>query len=353
MVSAEPLAIIGLGCRFPRAADPDVLWRLLRDGIAAVGAQPASRADPPSRSLSGPGGFLDQVEAWDAAFFRIPPAEAARIDPQQRLVLEVAWEGRSRRRDRPRRSRRQRHRLFIGVSSYDYGAFQVSAPRHPGGHFYLREAAPDLVGEICRALYGTLVGAPGGRLTNHCTPATLRTPIRKPNDVGGPCTGLARSNVSTSADVNVTFKDVLGVDIGLPTPVSVALADLHVGLTAVPKILVGADPVSIGITQLPKLSVGVDPLTINPVSVGITQLPKISVGVDPLTINPLTVTLAPLDLTVKLTEFPSIRVHIPAHFRVGLSFLGRELFSAGLRGEAQVITEPYTAGPCERCGTGP
>ena len=70
---------------------------------------------------------------------------------------------------------------------------------------------------------------------------------------------------------------------------------------------------------------------------------KITLGVDPLTIEPL-------DVSVRLKEFPSIRGHIPANFTVGLSFLGLQLFCIRLCGEAQVITEPYHPNPCELCG---
>ena len=143
----------------------------------------------------------------------------------------------------------------------------------------------------------------------------------------------------SGVDANVTFKDTL--PIGLPQPLSVALSPLSVAITQLPKVLAGLDPLT------------VNPLTVNPLSVAITQLPKINVGLDPLTIEPLTVTLKPIDLAIRLTELPSIRVHIPAHFRLGLSVLGKEVIGARVQGEAQVITEPYKAGPCEHCGTGP
>ncbi len=81
-------------------------------------------------------------------------------------------------------------------------------------------------------------------------------------------------------------------------------------------------------------------------AVGITNLPKIQLAADPITINPLTVN----PLEVRLTEFPSVRGHIPANFTVALSVLGVPLLRVQLCGEAQVITEPYVPNPCERCG---
>lgn len=77
----------------------------------------------------------------------------------------------------------------------------------------------------------------------------------------------------------------------------------------------------------------------------ITALPKIQIGLDPITINPL-------DLSVAITQIPSVRAHVPAHFAVGFSIFGFQLASIQLCGEAQVITEPYVPNPCEPCGVG-
>jgi myxalamid-type polyketide synthase MxaE and MxaD len=98
----ESIAIIGLACRFPGAPDPRAFWRLLREGIDAVGEVPEERfdvracyaADPsvPGKMSTRWGGFLEQVDRFDAAFFGISPREAEQMDPQQRLALELAWE---------------------------------------------------------------------------------------------------------------------------------------------------------------------------------------------------------------------------------------------------------------------
>ena len=75
----------------------------------------------------------------------------------------------------------------------------------------------------------------------------------------------------------------------------------------------------------------------------VTSLPKIQIGLDPITINPL-------DLSVQITQVPSIRAHVPAHYAVGFSVLGFQVASIHLCGEAQVITEPYVPNPCELGG---
>lgn len=100
---AEPIAIIGMGCRLPGGANsPDEYWTLLRDGVDAVGPMPGSRwdvqafhdADPaaPGKVAVTDGGFIDGVELFDASFFGIMRREAERMDPQHRVFLEVAFE---------------------------------------------------------------------------------------------------------------------------------------------------------------------------------------------------------------------------------------------------------------------
>ena len=90
----EPVAVIGLGCRFPAAEGPTAFWHLLERRVDAVGTLGADRAR--ARAIAGGhdvrGGFLDHVDRFDARFFGISPREAERLDPQQRLLLEVTWE---------------------------------------------------------------------------------------------------------------------------------------------------------------------------------------------------------------------------------------------------------------------
>ncbi|WLQ34499.1 acyltransferase domain-containing protein [Streptomyces castrisilvae] len=87
----EPIAIVGIGCRFPGGPDPTSFWQLLSEGRDAVGPVPAAR-----RELLGDavrwGGFIDDIDRFDPLFFGISPREAVQMDPQQRLVLELAWE---------------------------------------------------------------------------------------------------------------------------------------------------------------------------------------------------------------------------------------------------------------------
>ncbi len=99
---SEPVAIIGLACRFPGANNAGAFWQLLRDGVDAITEVPAERWDIDAfynadRATLGKmntrwGGFLDQVDQFEPHFFGISPREALEIDPQQRLMLELSWE---------------------------------------------------------------------------------------------------------------------------------------------------------------------------------------------------------------------------------------------------------------------
>ena len=99
----EPLAVIGIGCRFPAGAnDPEAFWRLLRDGVDAISEVPRERWDvdacydpdpaTPGRTATRWGAFIENVDRFDAPFFGISPREAVAMDPQHRLLLEVTWE---------------------------------------------------------------------------------------------------------------------------------------------------------------------------------------------------------------------------------------------------------------------
>ncbi|MDT0433641.1 SDR family NAD(P)-dependent oxidoreductase [Streptomyces doudnae] len=93
----EPIAVVGMAGRFPGAPDVDSLWTLLMDRREAVRPVPADRWDAalqhdPRLRVPAVGGFLDDIDLFDAGFFGISPREAAAMDPQQRLLLEVGWQ---------------------------------------------------------------------------------------------------------------------------------------------------------------------------------------------------------------------------------------------------------------------
>nr|QEO74253.1 Beta-ketoacyl synthase [uncultured bacterium] len=128
---SEPIAVIGLGCRFPGADGPDAYWRLLREGVDAITEVPAGRWDidahfDPDPTCAGKmyvrrGGFLSQVDGFDAGFFEISPREAASMDPQQRLTLEVAWEALEHAGVCPAELTGSATGVFMGATTNDYG----------------------------------------------------------------------------------------------------------------------------------------------------------------------------------------------------------------------------------------
>jgi acyl transferase domain-containing protein len=125
----EPIAIIGMGCRFPGADTPEAFWKLLHNGVDAIQEMPKSRWDideyydptpaTPGKMYTRFGGFLDQIAAFDPEFFRISTREAISLDPQQRLLLEVSWEALERAGLTGNKLTTQTG-VFVGISESDY-----------------------------------------------------------------------------------------------------------------------------------------------------------------------------------------------------------------------------------------
>ncbi|HEY0171323.1 MAG TPA: beta-ketoacyl synthase N-terminal-like domain-containing protein, partial [Pyrinomonadaceae bacterium] len=134
----DPIAIVGMGCRFPGAENVEAFWRLLRDGVDAVTDVPPGRWEVDPRDATPHavrrGGFLKNVDGFDARFFGVSPREAAQMDPQQRLLLEVAWEALEDAGVAPDRLGGTRTGVFVGISNSDYAQLQFGADASPDAY---------------------------------------------------------------------------------------------------------------------------------------------------------------------------------------------------------------------------
>ncbi len=125
----DRVAVVGIGCRFPGASGPEAFWKLLVDGIDAVGEVPEGRRGDFAGQASTRAGFLDRVDRFDAEFFGISPREAGQVDPQQRLLLEVGWEAFEDAGLVVDRLACGRVGVFVGISTNDYGRLQAGGDR--------------------------------------------------------------------------------------------------------------------------------------------------------------------------------------------------------------------------------
>ena len=133
----EPIAIIGIGCRFPGGADdPEKFWKLLHDGVDAIGEIPRDRWDinkfyDPAQAMPGKmyfrhGAFLKQTDQFDPHFFGISPREAMSMDPQHRMLLEVSWEALEHASIAPDSLKCSKTGVFVGIGQNDYSRLEMN-----------------------------------------------------------------------------------------------------------------------------------------------------------------------------------------------------------------------------------
>ncbi|MCY4640538.1 MAG: SDR family NAD(P)-dependent oxidoreductase [Chloroflexi bacterium] len=144
----EPVAIVGMACRFPGADDIDSFWRLLEDGRSAVSeGVPGSGVGRIGELFSDPdvkseacrfGAYLDAIGHFDASFFRISPIEAQMLDPQQRLMLETSWQALEDAGIDPDRLRGTRTGVYAGISNNEYRnlVLEASETAEPAASLY-------------------------------------------------------------------------------------------------------------------------------------------------------------------------------------------------------------------------
>ncbi len=139
----EPIAIVGMACRYPGgAADPESFWRLFDEGVDAITEVPHDRwdidaiydpdPDAPGKMVTRNGGFVSGIDRFDPAFFGISPREAVSLDPQQRLLLETSWEAIERCGILPERLMGSDTGVFVGVMYQDYAKVTEDLERMDG-----------------------------------------------------------------------------------------------------------------------------------------------------------------------------------------------------------------------------
>jgi acyl transferase domain-containing protein/acyl-CoA synthetase (AMP-forming)/AMP-acid ligase II/NADPH:quinone reductase-like Zn-dependent oxidoreductase/acyl carrier protein len=155
----EPVAIIGIGCRFPGGVtDADSFWALLRDEVDAITEVPADRWDieayydadgsVPGKVVTRFGGFLDGIEEFDAAFFGISPREAVTIDPQERLLLEASWEALEAAGLPPSTLMHSDSGVYMGICSSEYQAHAIGDPKAIDAYSLLNTTHSGMAGRL-------------------------------------------------------------------------------------------------------------------------------------------------------------------------------------------------------------
>ena len=136
----EPVAIIGIGLRFPGAETKEEFWQMLSEGRSGITDIPKERWDvdeyydptgtQPGKMITKKGGFVKNVDMFDPHFFGISPREAKKIDPQQRFVLETVWEALEDAAINPEEIAGTKTGVFLGISNMDYTSFQRGIPEN-------------------------------------------------------------------------------------------------------------------------------------------------------------------------------------------------------------------------------
>ncbi|WP_438860733.1 type I polyketide synthase [Actinoplanes cyaneus] len=202
----EPIAIIGMACRFPGGVrSPEDLWRVLRDGVDTISGFPADRGwDDLGGDFTKQGGFLYDAGDFDAGLFGISPREALAMDPQQRLLLEISWEAFERAGLDPLGRRGERVGVFTGLMYHDYGSGLTTLPEGVEGY-----RATGVSGSVASGRLAYVYGLEGPALTidTACSSSLVTLHLAAESLRRGECTMALAGGVSVMANPS-TFVEV-------------------------------------------------------------------------------------------------------------------------------------------------
>ncbi len=214
LVNADPIAVIGIGCRFPGGANsPEQYWQLLLDGKdAIVEMASADRwdttayydADPeaPGKMTVQHGGFLNDVDQFDAQFFGISPREAAVLDPQQRLLLEVSWEALENAGIVPSTLHNSQTGVYVGITTSEYEKLCLQsdiAMQNDNTHVAYMGTGNDTCAAAGRLSYTLGLTGPSMSVNTACSSSLVATHLA--------CESLRHrtSNLALAGGVNLTL----------------------------------------------------------------------------------------------------------------------------------------------------
>jgi acyl transferase domain-containing protein len=204
--TSHDIAVVGMGCRFPKATGTDAYWRLLTGNIDAITEISGDRFDlaghyhpqpqTPGRTSSRHGGFLDDPYGFDAAFFGISPLEARTMDPQQRLLLHVVWEALEDGGIRPSTLAGTRGGVFVGQATAEYGERYAA-----GAAAGIREAAGSRLRAVTagRVSYALDLRGPSLVLDTACSSSLVAVHAARQSLLTG------ESDLAIAAGVNMIF----------------------------------------------------------------------------------------------------------------------------------------------------
>jgi acyl transferase domain-containing protein/pimeloyl-ACP methyl ester carboxylesterase len=201
----EPIAVVGMACRLPGANGPDAFWELLRTGADAVTEMPSARWDvdafyspdpnAPGKTYAKRGGFVEDVDSFDAAFFGISPREAAHMDPQQRMFLEVSWEALENAGLPADQLAGSQTGVFVGVTGFDYSqrAMQHLPPAELDGYILTGGASTFAAGRLA---YWLGLQGPSLSIDTACSSSLVAVHLAVQSLRAGDCTSALAGGVN-------------------------------------------------------------------------------------------------------------------------------------------------------------